>query len=88
MDRNGFESFLRDIKKYTNKSVSARLSRANWIEEQFNVNLDNVISSENETLAYRDKIYSKATTLKLAGSLNNALRGYYEYKNGRVLPRT
>ena len=87
MNKEGFEQYLRNVKKYTEKSIRSRISRAYWIEDTFGVDLDKIVSNENETLSYREKIYSQAATAKYAGSLYNALRGYYEYKNGETLPR-
>ncbi|WP_427338156.1 hypothetical protein [Caloranaerobacter sp. DY30410] len=87
MDERGFRKFL-EGQGLTDNVINSRVTRGNRVEREFNVNLDIVIQSEDNMIEIRRKIYEKYSDKgSLLGNLYNAVRKYYEYRNGREMPR-
>ena len=80
--QDGFEKFLED-KKYTRGAVRSRLSRANTAEELIGTTLDTAVADDEEMY----KALLRIRDLDNNGNLQNAVRLYYEYWNGRKFPR-
>lgn len=86
MDLQGFKYFLKekqydfDNKKYTEKSISSRISRAKKTEkilkEEFS--LDDVVASKQNMMCAIEKLKHHDTKNQ---NLQNALLRYYEFKN-------
>ncbi|MBP3802498.1 MAG: hypothetical protein J6I76_01175 [Oribacterium sp.] len=80
--QDGFEKFLEE-KKYTRGAVRSRLSRANAAEELIGTSLDTAVADD-------EKMYEALLRIRdhdNNGNLQNAVRLYYEYRNGRKFPR-
>lgn len=80
--QDGFEKFLEE-KKYTRGAIRSRLSRANTVEELIAVDLDMAVADD-------EKMYKALLRLRDHDNncnLQNAVRLYYEYRNGRKFPR-
>ncbi|AOY75373.1 MULTISPECIES: hypothetical protein [Clostridium] len=87
MDDRGFRDFL-EGEGLTDKAINSRLTRANRVEREFNVNLDVVIQSEQNMIEVRQKIYeSYGDKGSTPGNLYNAVAKYYKFKNGIEMPR-
>lgn len=87
MDERGFRKFL-EGQGLTDKAINSRITRCNRVEREFNVNLDIVVQSEYNMIEIRKKIYEEyGDRGSLPGNLYNAVRKYYEYRNGREMPR-
>ena len=80
--QDGFERFLEE-KKYTRGAVRSRLSRANTSEELIGTTLDTAAADDEEMYKALLKIRDHDNN----GNLQNAVRLYYEYRNGRKFPR-
>lgn len=80
--QDGFEKFLKE-KKYTAGAIRTRLSRANKAENLIPVDLDTAVADDEEMYKALLKIRGHDTN----GNLQNAVRLYYEYRNGRQFPR-
>ena len=80
--QDGFEKFL-EGKGYTAGGVSCRLSRANTAEGWIPVDLDTAVADD-------EKMYKALLKIRdhdKNGNYQNAVRLYYEYRNGRQFPR-
>lgn len=87
MDNNGYRSFL-ESENLTDKAVNSRITRANRVEREFNVNLDIVVQSEETMIDLRKKIYIKYGNEGSApGNLYNSVTKYYKYRNGAEMKR-
>lgn len=77
-----FREFL-EAQGYTEGAIKSRLSRANKAEGLISVDLDTVVSDD-------EKMYEALISIRdhdNNGNLQNAVRLYYEYRNGRKFPR-
>ena len=80
--QDGFEKFLEE-KKYTAGAIRSRLSRANTAENLISVDLDTAVADDEKMYKALLKIRDHDTN----GNLQNAVRLYYEYRNGHRFPR-
>ena len=83
-DVQGFKDFLKDVKGHSDKGVNSRISLIHSIENNFDLNIDNIVKDDNETfrllnLIKKSKDYN--------GNKQNAVRAYYEYINKKEFPR-
>lgn len=77
-----FREFL-EAQGYTDGAVKSRMSRANKAEGLIGEELDTVSGDD-------EKMYKALIRLRdhdNNGNLQNAVRLYYEYRNGRKFPR-
>lgn len=84
MDKN-YKEFLIDQESITSKysGVNSRVSKARTIEKQFGIDLDSIVIDDFLT-------YSLLKILSLNdhhGNKQNAVRKYYEHKNGKKFPQ-
>lgn len=87
LDDCGYRSFL-ETEGRTDKAIDSRITRANRVEREFNINLDTVIQSEEEMLNLREKIYKVyGGAGSTPGNLYNSVTKYFNYKNRREMPR-
>lgn len=82
MDDQRFREFL-ECEGLTDKAINSRITRANRVEREFNVNLNIVVQNEKSMIELRQKIYEKYLGKgSMPGNLYNAVTKYYKYKNG------
>ena len=86
MRENDFRTYLENAETITSKqkAVNSRVSRANTVEELLGSDLDYVVADDN-------RMYEALRTLTASpkegnGRLQNALRWYYRFANGRHFP--
>ena len=86
MKEDLFKTFLIAQESITSKikGVNSRMSKARSIEKKFNVNLDEVATSDNKTFLLLLNIKVKFGDKN--GSYQNSARYYYLFKNGRRFP--
>ncbi|OMC76785.1 hypothetical protein BK125_17175 [Paenibacillus odorifer] len=82
------EQFMRFLEKDSSilskeKAVNSRMSRARKVEKFFNVNLDDVVRSDEKMYQLLKRIHESKDT---AGNLQNAVRKYYVFVNGEMFP--
>lgn len=80
--QDGFEKYLKG-QNYTEGAVKSRMSRANKAEELSGDDLDSVVGDDERMYEVLLKIRDHDNN----GNLQNAVRLYYEYRNGRKFPR-
>lgn len=87
MDTEGYRQSLQN-ENHTNKAINSRITRANRIEREFDINLDYVIQNDARMIELRKRIYERyggyGTT---AGNLYNAATKYYLFRNHREMMR-
>ena len=68
-----------------NKAVRSRISRANMAEEILGQSLDYVVSDDNRMYDALKQI--NADSRERGGNIQNAVRWYYKFANGKEFPR-
>ena len=87
MDDNGYRRFL-EGQNLSDKAINSRVTRANRVEREFNVNLDFVVQNEESMIELRSRIYDKyGSSGSISGNLYNAVMKYYSFRNERLMPR-
>jgi hypothetical protein len=81
----GFRGFLEQ--RYTPKAVASRLSRLNWVSRIVGLDPDIIVLDPQNMFNAREVIYNQARDRKAAGNYYNALRLYYEFRNGHPFIR-
>ena len=83
MQETRFIEFLRE-NDLTENGIKSRVSKGKRIERELNDDLDDLVSSDEtmynslcRVLSFEDK----------HNNMQNVLRKYYEFKNGRKFPR-
>ena len=81
-----YRSFLESAEKITSKekAVNSRVSRANVVEDILGEELDCVVMDDKRM--YRALITIKKSPRENNGNLQNALRWYYQFVNGKKFP--
>lgn len=81
MDKDGFRRSLENDKNIISKvkAVSSRISKAACVETIFSINLDNVVKDDS----LMENLLERIKGIDINGAKGNAVRKYYEFKNGR-----
>jgi len=85
MKEEQFQRFLEQDKSITSKvkAVNSRMTRARKVESEFRVDLDDVVRDD-------EKMYQLLKSLHQydpkTGNLQNAVRKYYLFANGKEFP--
>ena len=87
MRESDFRSYLEGIEsiKSKNKAINSRMSRANTAEEIIGSSLDYVVSDDDRMYSALVKI--SADPRERSGNIQNAVRWYYRFSNGKEFPR-
>ncbi len=86
MMENAFREFLYDDPNIkSDKAVASRLSKARKAEEILGMDFDYIVSSDD--LMYDSLVILRQSEKPANGVLQNALRKYYIFKNGKEFPR-
>ena len=82
-----FRTYLEHAEKIysKNKAINSRISRANIAEEILDVSLDSVVTDDNRM--YEALIRIKTDSRERNGNIQNAVRWYYKFINGKEFPR-
>lgn len=80
-----FREFLEGTGRFTTKSVASRVAKANAAERILGCSLDIIVSND-------DKMYDALIALQphenpKHNPMQNAVRKYYIFKNGREFPQ-
>jgi hypothetical protein len=81
-----FENYLladENIKS-KEKAVRSRIAKARLIERHFDIALDEIVNDDDKTYQFLLRI--KAELKDANGTVSNALRKYYIFKNGKSFP--
>ena len=86
MREEEFRSFLERSETITSKvkAVNSRISRANTAEKILNLSLDFVVADDNRM--YRALNEIRENPLEQNGKIQNAVRWYYVFVNGKKFP--
>ena len=81
-----FRNFLESSEKITSKekAVNSRVSRANIVEDILGENLDYIVKDDKKM--YKALLQIKESPREKNGNLQNALRWYYQFVNGKKFP--
>ncbi|MBS4214893.1 hypothetical protein [Neobacillus rhizophilus] len=84
------ENFISFLEKDSNiesksKAVKSRLSKARRVEEEFRVNLDEVVMDDQATYEILKKLRD-TLDISANGSYGNAVRKYYKFVNQKDFP--
>ena len=82
---NDFRRFLENSRQFTDKAISSRISKANKAEKILGYSLDVAVSDD-------DRMYDTLIALQphedpKHNPMQNAVRKYYIYKNGKEFPQ-
>ena len=82
-----FRRFLEDAERIESKTkaVNSRLSRANTSESILGENLDAIVSDDRRM--YEALLRIQEDPREKNGNIQNALRWYYRFVNGKEFPR-
>ena len=86
MELRGFENYLELSKHCSEKSIKSKIKNLNWVINTCRINLNEAISSPENMISARKKIYKVASNKHLAEGYYNSLRAYYEFMNGVEAP--
>ena len=86
MRENEFRKFLENAENIDSKdkAVQSRISRANIAEEIIGASLDSVVNDDYKM--YKALMCIKADGRERNGNIQNALRWYYKFVNGKGFP--
>ena len=86
MRENEFRNFLEQAEKITSKekAVNSRISRANKVEDILGKDLEFIVKDDEKM--YQALNILKNSTMENNGNLQNALRWYYQFVNGKKFP--
>ena len=86
MRENEFRKFLENAENIDSKdkAVQSRISRANIAEEIIGASLDSVVNDDYKM--YKALMCIKADSRERNGNIQNALRWYYKFVNGKEFP--
>lgn len=88
MIENNFESFLHnDPKIRSDKAVASRMVRARKAEGILGMSLDTVVASDDTMYDALIKLRQCQNEVSTHSPMQNALRKYYIFKNGKEFPR-
>lgn len=81
--------FLKFLEQDTNitsktKAVNSRMSKARKVEDAFGIDLDNIVVDDERMYLLLIKIQKELNETN--GTIQNAVRKYYLFVNGRVFP--
>lgn len=81
-----FRRFLEAAEKINSKdkAVNSRISRANTEEEIIGTSLDYVVADDDRM--YEALLKIRQTSRERSGNIQNAVRWYYRFINGKELP--
>lgn len=81
-----FRNFLENSENIDSKekAVQSRVSRANIAEEIIGTSLDIIVQDDQKM--YEALLYIKADSRERNGNIQNALRWYYKFINGKEFP--
>lgn len=87
MREDQFRTYLSRIDEITSKekAINSRVSRGYAVEEIVGESLDSIVSNDDEM--YKALLKVKTSPKERSGNLQNALRWYYEFVNGKKFPR-
>ena len=87
MREKEFRAYLEDAEQISSKdkAVSTRVSRANAAEEICGVSLDDIVADDNRMYEALLRIHADAKEKN--GNIQNAVRWYYRFANGREFPK-
>ncbi len=86
MNERGFEKFLSNQEtNLTNKAVRSRMTKARKAETVLNVSLDVIVASDD--LMFDSLIILKGNENPKHNPMQNAVRKYYIFKNGKEFPQ-
>ena len=87
MNDKRYKEFL-EGEGLTNKAINSRITRANRVEREFNVDLDILVQNQTEMIILRQRIYEKyGNKGSIPGNLYNAVTKYYKCINGTEMER-
>lgn len=86
MREEQFHSFLVQDEQITSKkkAVSTRISKAKSVEDEFHVNLDEIVKDDRKTYEILKRIKNDLNDYN--GSYQNAVRKYYFFINNKEFP--
>lgn len=67
------------------KAINSRISRGYVVEEIIGESLDSIVSNDDKM--YQALLKVNTSPKEHSGNLQNALRWYYEFVNGKRFPR-
>lgn len=87
MNITGFENFLTQQTSITSKTkaVQSRVAKASKVERDLNVDLDDIVKDDKSTYNLLLRIQNEMNEQR--GNFQNAVRKYYEYRNGKKFPQ-
>ena len=89
MDEKNFRKFLENStykgKKYTEKAIVSRIAKAKKAQELLNNTLDNIVSNDSKMFDALNILQKNENPAH--NPMQNALRKYYEFKNGKEFPK-
>lgn len=82
-----FRTYLEEAEDISSKSkaVNSRVSRANIAETILGISLDSVVVDDDEM--YEALIRIHGDSREKNGNIQNAVRWYYQFVNGKAFPR-
>lgn len=86
MDLRGFENYLELSKGCSEKSIRNKINNLNWVINTCKIDLKSAISSTENMISSRQRIYKVASNRHLAEGYYNALRAYFQFMNGKDAP--
>lgn len=86
MELRGFENYLELSKHCSTKSIESKMKKLNWVINTCRIDIKEAVSSPENMIQSRKKIYKVAANRHLAEGYYNALRAYYEFMNGVKAP--
>ncbi|MGE7115112.1 hypothetical protein [Lysinibacillus sp. NPDC047702] len=87
MNITSFEKFLTQQNSITSKTkaVQSRVAKASKVERDLKVDLDDIVKEDQLTYELLLRIQNEMNELN--GVYQNAVRKYYEYRNGKKFPQ-
>ena len=86
MDENGFRNALEaDANNLTENGINSRISKGKRAEEILGLDLDEVVSSDIVMHAALEKLQAHENPSH--NPMQNAVRKYYIFRNGKEFPR-
>ena len=86
MREHDFATFLNGEPSISSdKAVTTRIRHARKAERIIGIDLDMVVSSDDATFEALEKL--KSTDSRAHAPMQNAVRKYYKFRNGRGFPR-
>ena len=87
LHENDFLEYMNEDNNIISKSyaIKSRVNKAKAVERHFNHSLDELVL--NDETMYQTLIRIKSEMKDTNGTISNALRKYYQFKNNRSFPK-